>query len=454
MRADSPATPLRLVVVLGMHRSGTSAVTGALCEMGFPLGGPALPAADDNPLGYFENAEAVDINEGLMLALGRGWDDLRGLPEGWQESEVAMEARRRIQTWLERADAPTGQLVLKDPRLCVVFPLWRDVLASRGVDVRVVLAHRALPEIVASLVKRDAMTERHALLLTLAHVLEAERGSRGLVRSTCHYGSLLDDPAGTLRQLVSGLAIGPTADEAIARALSTFDEGQRHHRSEGRPLGSEGLESLCDAVAEAGLARGAARVFDDEWVVRVASACREAATTLQPRADALCLARRAARAFAVEAKALDAALGETLALAVSRLVEIEQSGDRLQRLDGALAEATALASARLDEVRALTGALSVARDALERAEALAFARLDSMAALDASLMETRAALARTEALAIERLQRGASLEAERDALAMRVAHLGEELSAIRASWAYRLAAPLRWMAARFARRAP
>jgi len=435
--STSPTSPSngarQVLVVLGMHRSGTSAVTGALCELGFPVGGPALPAAADNPLGYFENADAVDINEALLLDLGRGWDDLRGLPDGWQASDAAEDARQRIGVWLDRVDAPAGRLILKDPRLCLVFPVWREVLESRGIDLRVVLAHRALPEIVASLVKRDGLAERNALLLTLAHLLAAEFGSRGLVRSACHYSALLDNPAEAIERLISELEIGPMAEEAIARALSKFDPGQRHHRHEGRPLGCEGLEDICDAVAWTGRVRGTVSALDDRFAIRVANACREGAATMQPRADALSEARRSARRFAIEAR----------------------------KLDAALADATALATSRLDDIRVLTAELANAHHALERTEALALERLEAMAALDTSLRETREALARIEALAIERMLRSASLETEcdalkaaRDSLEARVELLDGQLAAMLASWAWRITAPWRWLAFRLSGGAP
>ncbi|HAI59844.1 MAG TPA: hypothetical protein DCM32_08205, partial [Xanthomonadaceae bacterium] len=418
MHEDAVIQPIRsFIVVLGMHRSGTSAMTGALCAMGFSLGGPALPAAEDNPLGYFENAAAVDINEALLLALGRGWDDLRPLPDDWERSDAAGEARRRIGAWLDGLDAPDGRLVLKDPRLCLVFPLWREVLVSRGIEVRVILAHRALPEIVASLVKRDALAERHALLLTLAHVLQAEYSSRGLVRVACRYGELLENLAQGLRQWVSGLGLEPVTDEAIARALASFDPGQRHHRHEGLPLACAGVEDLCDALARTGAACEAVVEFDDTELERVLRACRAEAATLQPRADALCLARGAARTFANEARTLDAALGATRALALLRLADTERLGDRLRETDRALADATRLASLRLAELGVMTADLASARVALSQAEALAFERLDAMAALDAALLEAREALAHTGSLAMERGQRADALAAERDALA-------------------------------------
>jgi len=313
-------------------------------------------------------------------------------------------------------------------------------------------------------------------------VLEAERGSRGLVRVACHYSAWLENPANSLRRLVDGLGIGPMAKAAIARAVSSVDPGQRHHREESLPRGGEGLEDLCAAVAEAGRKHGAVPAFDDRFAARVAAVSRESAATLQPRADALCRARRSVRAFATEARTLDAALGDTRALALARLAEVAQLGKQLVAVDAALAESTALALERLEAMATLDAALRETREGLARAEilnaqlgnrlvavdaalaestALALERLEAMATLDAALRETRAGLARTEALAVERMLRIATLEAERDALQAagealeaRVGQLDDQLAAMRAHWAWRLTAPLRWLASSRSGRAP
>ena len=63
--------------VLGMHRSGTSALTGLLHRLGVVLGEHLLPASEDNPRGYWENADIVAVHERLMASLGWTWDDIR-----------------------------------------------------------------------------------------------------------------------------------------------------------------------------------------------------------------------------------------------------------------------------------------------------------------------------------------------------------------------------------------
>ena len=70
------------ILVLGMHRSGTSALTAALHGLGASLGGELVAANHDNPGGYFENAAAVTAHETLLAELDRGWEDLRGRTGG------------------------------------------------------------------------------------------------------------------------------------------------------------------------------------------------------------------------------------------------------------------------------------------------------------------------------------------------------------------------------------
>lgn len=60
----------RLVIVLGMHRSGTSALSRSLMALGLSLGQSLLDPQPDNPLGYWEDREIVAINEEVLASSG------------------------------------------------------------------------------------------------------------------------------------------------------------------------------------------------------------------------------------------------------------------------------------------------------------------------------------------------------------------------------------------------
>ena len=59
----------RLIVVLGMHRSGTSAITKSLELLGVGLGSELHPAGFDNPKGFWEDRDCLEINERLLKHL-------------------------------------------------------------------------------------------------------------------------------------------------------------------------------------------------------------------------------------------------------------------------------------------------------------------------------------------------------------------------------------------------
>ncbi len=88
-------TEHQAILVLGMHRSGTSALTRVLNLLGAELGSRLMPAVSgNNENGFWENQDAVDIHEALLSDLGRNWHDIREMPAGWAASDAAARARR------------------------------------------------------------------------------------------------------------------------------------------------------------------------------------------------------------------------------------------------------------------------------------------------------------------------------------------------------------------------
>jgi hypothetical protein len=102
-------------IVLGMHRSGTSALAGMLHHLGVELGDRLMQASPDNPRGYWEHRDIVAVNHKLMAELGCSWDDIRPLPAKWEESEAALCAARDAATILARDFARNSIVGIEGP---------------------------------------------------------------------------------------------------------------------------------------------------------------------------------------------------------------------------------------------------------------------------------------------------------------------------------------------------
>ena len=222
----------RAVLVLGMHRSGTSALARSL-----NLCGAALPeelveaAADVNATGFWESRAMLALHDEILEAAGGSWHDLRELDAGWFASDAARALRTRLAALLASEYGAAPLLLVKDPRLCRLLPLWRPVLAELGIEPLVLLAVRNPLEVAASLRAREGFGEGKALLLWLRHVLAAERDSRGMRRAFVTYEQVLADAPGTVARLGGELGVDwPRAPEVAAAEMRAFlSPALRHH---------------------------------------------------------------------------------------------------------------------------------------------------------------------------------------------------------------------------------
>jgi hypothetical protein len=221
------------ILVLGMHRSGTSATAGWLHALGVNLG-PYLMAEDPTqPKGYFEHAEIVGIHNDLLTAFDSSWDDPRPLPEGWEHDHRGRFFREQL-IEIVRRDLMTQPLWgVKDPRLCRLLPLWLAILGELGVAVRAIYVLRHPAEVAESLALRNGFSAEKSGLLWLRHVLEAERHSRQVPRITLRYGDLLRAWRGESERIAHALGIvWPRPYDEVAPAVTGFlEHGLRHHES-------------------------------------------------------------------------------------------------------------------------------------------------------------------------------------------------------------------------------
>lgn len=217
------------IFVLGMHRSGTSAVTRVLNLLGAELGEPLMPSSKDNPAGFWEHMEAVDIHETLLAELGMSWDDVRELPKAWMDSEPGRKAVARATT-LMKGEWARGLSSIKDPRLCRFVPLWSEACANADVDARYLIVLRNPQEVVRSLSARNAMPAAVADLLWVRYVGDALTATADQRRSIMHYVELLDDWPAVMKRVEGELDLQfPSWASASTQVPLYLDPSMRHH---------------------------------------------------------------------------------------------------------------------------------------------------------------------------------------------------------------------------------
>ena len=222
------------VLVLGMHRSGTSALTRVLNLMGASLPRHVLGANDSNEAGHWEPAHLLLINDDILAALNSRWDDWRPLrvsaPDQVRIGPLLDAAAETIGT--EYGDAPL--IVVKDPRICRMMALYPDILSKAGLQPHIVLSLRNPLAVMASLARRNEMSRDTAGLLWLRHILDAEFASRHYPRTIQSFERLMESWRPTLDAMRRTLGIEwPTALDGIAPAITSFlNPTLRHHLPE------------------------------------------------------------------------------------------------------------------------------------------------------------------------------------------------------------------------------
>ncbi len=235
--ADTDAGNLRTgrvgdpLIVLGMHRSGTSALAGALSILGAKLGEPLMEPRDgENTRGYFEHLEIYGFHQRLLEAVGVTWDDLRS-PRLEPGAPLFDEQAGELAGLLRRCFGGGPMWAVKDPRACRFVPLWSAALAELGCTPRYLVIFRHPDEVAASLRRRDRFSRDKSDLLWANHYLAAEAATRGARRVFCGYAELLKSPVRELTRIAAALGVEwPTSDGEVAEELREFlGKGLRHH---------------------------------------------------------------------------------------------------------------------------------------------------------------------------------------------------------------------------------
>ena len=226
------------IFVLGMHRSGTSAVARILNLMGVYFGGEQVSTgrSEQNVKGFWERRDVRDLNDDMLFSSQCDWDcvaefDLDNVPGETRSAYVDAAADIVLNMDSHRP------WFIKEPRLCLLFPIWRQALEN-PFCIHVL---RNPLEVAHSLRTRNGIPVRTGLALWEIYNLHALNASAGLRRVFVSFEDLMENASATVERIHSvlveqggyGLRV-PTADE-----LNQFlDDALYRHRKTTRSLRS------------------------------------------------------------------------------------------------------------------------------------------------------------------------------------------------------------------------
>ena len=358
-------TGARLVVVLGMHRSGTSAITRALQVLHVDLGKRLMPPNEAvNARGFWEDLDIYELNVEMLHALGTDWYQASPIGEAdvqtLRTKGFVLKAAQLLRSKMQGVEV----FGFKDPRLGRLLPFWREVFRHEGIDVRYILALRNPMSVAASLRKRDGFETTFSYLLWWVHVLGSVAGSTGSPRIAVDFDRLMQDPRAQLHRIAAllDLPIDPDAMDAYAGEFlsdelrhSTFRVEDLRVDPQCPPRVGEYFEQLARAAAD------------------------ETSLDSEPLTTQLEQGSAALELMAPALQAMNGLQAQAIALRSS-----------VAELQGRVAHLDAVVKARDEQVAAMS-------DELERSGARAAGLEQELAARDQRIAEGDASLAQREA---------------------------------------------------------
>ncbi len=246
-------SPPRILLILGMHRSGTSMLAELCGTFGLTLPRDLMAGNEWNPHGYFEPMGVWAAHQKLLKALERPWFDPRPLPKGWLDSDATRQCRQTLLEYLSKTlKEDSAPLVIKDPRTTRLLPLWKQLAKEHSYELSALLALRPMGEVVQSLDKRDDLNPLVGAALWWQHMEEAIANLSSLPNAVAPYHAALDRPR-LLHELLKNQLSLPVApwDETLAeKASKATEQTLRHHQGTPAELVDTHAAQACHALYE------------------------------------------------------------------------------------------------------------------------------------------------------------------------------------------------------------
>lgn len=227
---------VKLLIVTGSGRSGTSSVAGTLKRLGFHIPQPEVPTDDNNPRGYYEPLWVADFHKYWLNDLPVRTIDTRPNAGDLAMDSVTPEREEELRVWLAAELAPYDDgavVVVKETRAYWVYPLWQRVAEATGAEVSSLTMLRHPTQVVRSrdsaylADKSDELRRKREVANVAAwmnSIFVTERATRDNPRAFVPYYDLIGDWRAAMTRACGQLGLDPgdlTAPHDVDDFLTT-----------------------------------------------------------------------------------------------------------------------------------------------------------------------------------------------------------------------------------------
>ncbi|MEQ8857247.1 MAG: glycosyltransferase [Pseudomonadales bacterium] len=227
----------KIILVLGMHRSGTSVLARAVESVGAELGTNLMPPVEgNNPRGFFEDLQINRVCDQVLARLGSRWDSFGADSAEEQTCGEIEDLLAAAADVLSQKLEESERFCFKNPRVAVLLPFWKEVFARKGIEPRYVVSVRSPQSVAQSLLTRDGIQASAGVLLWLQHYMMILRHTEADSRIFVSYDRLLESPGEEIDRIaghLSDLSPGPSSESRRRFTDDFLDRDLRHHAAAG-----------------------------------------------------------------------------------------------------------------------------------------------------------------------------------------------------------------------------
>lgn len=218
------------VIVVGMHRSGTSAVTRILSILGCFFGESSELYQSDsfNRDGYWEHKKIIWLNRRFEMSLNLNSLGTDPLPECWIDHPFKQSFQAELKRLLNKSFQNQELWGWKDPDNSWFIPFSEEVLVDLGLSPKYVICVRNPIEVADSQWRRNGTPTERTIAEWLRHTLAAIVATEGGVRQLTLFHRLIENPVDVVNRLIKFIDLPQIGPQAATDAVQSINRANIH----------------------------------------------------------------------------------------------------------------------------------------------------------------------------------------------------------------------------------